>query len=167
MSTTHTGARPGAGVWILSGVVMGVIAGIIFAVFEMVLAAIMGQGFFAPLRMIGAIALGEGALEPAYSLATAGVTGLVVHMMMSALYGAVFAAVVLRVAALRTSRAAITAVATAFGFALWIVNFYIFAPVLFPWFAMANPVVQFFAHTFFFGTALGLLLAARRPHEEL
>ncbi len=44
---------------------------------------------------------------------------------------------------------------------LWLVNFYVVAPVLFPWFLMANPVVQFLAHTFFFGTVLGLSLGAR------
>jgi hypothetical protein len=51
------------------------------------------------------------------------------------------------------------------GFALWIVNFYVIAPFAFPWYAMANPVVQFLAHTFFFGTALGLLLTSR-PEDE-
>lgn len=40
------------------------------------------------------------------------------------------------------------------------------APFAFPWFGMANPVVQFFAHTFFFGTVLGLLLASRVSGEE-
>src|ERR687897_37078 len=36
----------------------GIIAGIVFAMFEMIVAAIMGDGFFAALMMIGAIVLG-------------------------------------------------------------------------------------------------------------
>lgn len=165
MSATQLGTRSGAGSWTIAGLVAGVIAGIIFAMFEMIMAAIMGPSFFAPLRMIGAIVLGAGALELAYSLATAGIVGLIVHMMLSAVYGGVFGAVVSTIGALRRSRGALIGVATVFGLALWIVNFYVIAPVAFPWFAMANPAVQFFAHTFFFGTALGLMLASRAREE--
>ena len=44
----------------------------------------------------------------------------------------------------------------------------VIAPVAFPWFAQTNAVVQFFAHTLFYGTVLGLLLEVtmiptRRP----
>jgi hypothetical protein len=49
------------------------------------------------------------------------------------------------------------------GLPLWLVNFYIIAPAVFPWFTNANPVVQFLAHTFFFGTALGIYLERVRP----
>ncbi len=47
------------------------------------------------------------------------------------------------------------------GLLLWLVNFYVIAPVAFPWFGMADPVVQFIAHAFFFGTAPGSLLTWR------
>ncbi len=82
------------------------------------------------------------------------------------IYGAVFGAFASTAGFLRNSRWALIGVATVFGFALWIVNFYVVAPILFPWFGMANPVVQFFAHTFFFGTVLGLVLAARAHPDE-
>ena len=51
--------------------------------------------------------------------------------------------------------------ATLFGLLLWIVNFYAISPVAFPWFGMANPIVQFLAHTFFYGATLGLLFVWR------
>ncbi|MFL5802367.1 MAG: hypothetical protein ACJ8CR_11600 [Roseiflexaceae bacterium] len=44
-----------------------------------------------PLRIIGAIALGQQALEPSYALVTAALVGLVVHMTLSIIYGVVFA----------------------------------------------------------------------------
>ncbi len=140
------------------GVIAGILAGIVFAMFEMVMAAVMEQGFFAPLRMIGAIVLGEGALEPSYSVATAAPVGLVVHLAMSALYGGVFA---VAAAVLRLTGAALVAAATLYGLVLWLVNFFVIAPVLFPWFGMADDVVQFVAHVFFFGSVLGLVTAPR------
>ncbi len=169
MSATHAGARPATGRWVIAGLVGGTVAGIIFAMFEMIMAAIMGQSFFAPLMMIGAIVLGEGALpmpEPTIGLSTIVPVGIAVHMVLSMIYGAVFGAVASSVGFLRNNRWVLIGVVTVFGFALWIMNFYVVAPILFPWFGMANPVVQFFAHTFFFGTVLGLVLASRSGDEE-
>ncbi len=148
--------------WLLPGLIMGVIAGIFFAMFEMFMAAIMGQGFFMPLRMIGAIALGQRALDPVYSLTVAGLVGVVVHLLLSGIYGVVFGVVASNIASLRASRLALILAASVYGLLLWIVNFSLIAPLAFPWFGMANPIVQFVAHTFFYGTGLGLLLAIRR-----
>lgn len=59
-----------------------------------------------------------------------------------------------------------------FGLLLWVVNFYLISPLAFPWFAMASPLVQFLAHTFFFGAVLGALFAlisigGRRSREPI
>ncbi len=158
MSAMRLDARSGIRSWGLTGAIVGIVAGIIFAMFEMIVAQIMGDGFFMPLRMIGAIVLGQGALEPSYPLVTAAIARVVVHMVLSAIYGAVFGAIASAVGVLRANRGVLVGVATVFGLLLWLGNFYVIAPVLFPWFLMANPVVQFVAHTFFYGTALGLLL---------
>ncbi len=167
MSVTHLDARTGVGKGAVAGLVAGIVAGITFAMFEMIMAAVMGQGFFAPLRMIGAIGLGEGALppQPSIGLATVVPVGLIIHMALSMMYGAGFGIVASAIGALRENRALLVGAATAAGFALWIVNFYVIAPIAFPWFAMANPVVQFLAHTFFFGAALGLLMTPRAGDE--
>lgn len=145
---------------VIASFVIGIVAGIIFAMFEMIVAALMGMGFFAPLRMISAIVLGERALEPSYSLGAAIVVGLIVHMILSAIYGVIYGLIVSAWTLLQ-QRIWLVAVATLYGLLLWLVNFYIIAPVAFPWFGMADPLVQFIAHTFFFGTVLGLLLAWR------
>ena len=140
--------------WALGvGATGGIIAGIVFAVFEMLAsAAMMGMGaFFMPLRMIGAILLGDGTLDPSYSIWAAGAAGMVVHVVLAMIYGIVFAVLL---GGLR-SAAWDVVLGGAYGFALWIVNFYLIAPLPFPWFLDANPVVQFIAHTFFFGTVLG------------
>lgn len=154
---------PRAGVWALAGSLMGISAGGIFLIFEMLVAGRVGPGAFGPLRMIGATVLGENALPTQQTMGLLLVVpvALIVHFVLSAVYGAVFGTVAGSIGALKGNRRTLVGAATAFGFTLWIVNFYVIAPVLFPWFGMANPVVQFIAHTFFFGTTLGLILAQR------
>jgi len=77
---------------------------------------------------------------------------LVLHLVLSAIYGVTFAAALALVPALRVNRVVLVAVATLFGLALWLVNFFVIAPVLFEWFEVADDTVPFLAHTFVFGT---------------
>ncbi|MBI4493405.1 MAG: hypothetical protein HY690_11510 [Chloroflexi bacterium] len=152
------------------GILGGIIAGIVFAMFEMVVAAAMmgADAFFMPLRMIGAIVLGPQALDPSYSLATAAVVGAATHMMLSAVFGVILGVLVAAIPGMAGSTVRLIALASAFGLLLWLVNFYVIAPVAgWVWFPNAtNPVVQLVAHTFFFGTVLGIYLRwAAAPHE--
>lgn len=154
------------------GVAGGIVAGIVFAMFEMVMAAILNgtDAFFMPLRMIGAIVLGEDALMSSYSLAGAAITGVVVHMVMSMVFGMIFALIAGRVPAMARLGGALIAAASVYGLLLWIVNFYLIAPVAgWDWFPdRTEEWVQFVAHTFMFGSVLGFYLdrvrdAARTP----
>jgi len=159
-----TYARSSSGGIIGRGAMAGVVAGLVFAAFEMIVSAVLmgASAFFMPLRMIGAIALGPAALGPDYSLLAVGFTGVAVHMALAVLYGIIFAALV----SFRTpTRTSTVLFGTLYGFLLWLINFYIIAPNAFPWFLESNPVVQFVAHTFFFGTVLGLMMT-RRPATE-
>lgn len=165
-----TGRQPDTGRWLVQGAIGGVIAGLIFALFEMVMATVLmgAEAFFMPLRMIGAIALGAGALEPSYSLATAAIAGLVVHMILSPIFGVVFALLASLAPAARRMPGALIAAAGVYGLLLWIVNFFVIAPLAgWVWFPNGtNAVVQIIAHAAFFGAVLGLYLtraAAPRP----
>jgi hypothetical protein len=144
------------------GAVAGVVAGLVFAAFEMLASAFMAgaEALFMPLRMIGAIALGPEALDPGYSLLTAGFAGVVVHMILAIIYGLIFGAF----STMLRGPGTFTVLGGIFGFALWLVNFYVIAPSAFPWFLEADPMVQFIAHTFFFGLVLGLWLW--KSHER-
>jgi hypothetical protein len=153
----HTPVTPRDMKWGLTqGAIAGIVAGIAFAAFEMTASASMmgAEAFFMPLRMIGAIALGPEALDPSYSLLTAGVAGVVVHMILSVIYGIIFG----EVATVLRGSTAFIAAASVFGLALWLVNFYVIAPFAFPWFLDSSPLVQFIGHTFFFGSVLGYYL---------
>jgi hypothetical protein len=161
-SKVVTQRRTDPATWIRYGLLAGIVAGVVFALFEMVMAVILDgpEAFFMPLRMIGAIGLGPGALEPGTSLALAGGVGLVLHMVLSTVYGIVITALLSLVPRLAASRESILLTTSIAGFALWPVNFYGFAPVFgWNWFPEGtNPVVQIVAHTFFYGTVLGLAL---------
>lgn len=162
-SNTLTSTRSRSTSWIVIGAVAGMIAGVVFAMFEMVMAAIINgpDAFFMPLRMIGAIGLGKTALIPETSLAAAAIAGLLIHMVLSMMYGVGVAAAVRFVPSLARSAVSIVALSSAAGFLLWVVNFLVLArPLGWAWFPDGtNAVVQIVAHTALFGTVLGLILA--------
>lgn len=170
MATTRVTPSAPTGDWVLLGILAGVVAGIAMAVFEMIAAAAMGMSALAPLRMIAGIVLGSSALGPEIDVGLTVLVGVLVHLALSALYGAIFGAGVASFAQLRRSKPAILTAGAVFGLVLWLVNFYLFAPALFPWFTEANALVQFVAHTFFFGAVLGGVVDARlrlpAPGEE-
>lgn len=161
-STTMTAQGTSTATWVRAGAVSGAIAGVVFAMFEMIMAAVLNgtEAFFMPLRMIGAIGLGTSALDPASSLLSAGAAGLVIHMALSMMYGVMVAGVIAKVGSLAQSTLSVVAVASAAGFALWILNFFVLAGVFgWNWFPDSqNIAVQFVAHTVMYGSVLGLLL---------
>lgn len=162
ITATVRAQRAATGTWIRAGLIGGIIAGIAFAMFEMIMAVVLNgsEAFFMPLRMIGAIAVGKSALDPATSLVTAGGAGILVHMALSMMYGVGVAAVLALVPALSRTRTSTIAVASAAGFGLWILNFFILAGVFgWTWFPdTQNVAVQFVAHTVMYGTVLGLVI---------
>jgi hypothetical protein len=159
MATLQASKATGTGRWIAQGVIGGLIAGIVLAIFEMVIAALlMGtSAFFLPLRMAATIVLGQSALDPAYPLVSAALVGVVVHLVLSIIFGTIFGEIVTAVPALHRPGMTLLVAASIFGLALWLVNFYVLAPIFgWNWFpTQAEPVVQFVAHTFFYGTVLG------------
>jgi hypothetical protein len=174
-------ARSGWGAWAGIGALMGIFAGIVFALFQVIMAAVglgplpgelivMVEGFAYGGVPTPASGVPTPTNAPAIAAPAIGIAVLI-HFVLSAIYGAIFGAVAPKVRALRNDRKALIGAATAFGLLIWIVNFFVIAPVAFPWFAEANGVVLFFAHTLFYGTMLGLLLAvtmipARRRARE-
>jgi hypothetical protein len=167
-SADHLAERRAVTQLALHGVLGGIIAGIVFAMAAMVMAAALqgeGSAFWMPLRMIGAIVLGDKALMSGYSLGQAALVGVMVHMMMAALFGLIFGLAVAFVPALRPPVRLIVAAAV-YGLLLWLVNFQVIARAAgWNWFPdMADQFWQgFVAHSFFFGAVLGMYLAAVRP----
>ena len=141
------------------GILSGVGAGITFALFMMVMDAVLGNGFLDWLRQSAAIALGS-SVVPARPQLSVLIVGLIVHMSLAALYGAIFAVAARYITFLRRDLIVAT---TIFGLGIWILNFYIFSPWLFPWFDDSPDILQFIAHTVFYGMPLGAILLEFTP----
>jgi hypothetical protein len=151
---------------LLTGIVGGIVAGVVFAMAEMVMSLAMGGPFLAPLQMIGAIALGPSVLPPAVATVSTVIVGLIVHMTLSAMYGVIFVYVLALGNQLNTSTGRLLLYGSIFGLALWVINFLLISQfIAFPWFFHgANQFwMGFIAHTFFFGTVIGGYVAAVRP----
>lgn len=149
---------------LLHGAVGGILAGVVFILAEMLISAAMGGPFFGPLRMIGSIVLGPQALAGTFPLATAALVGLVVHLVLSAIYGVIFVYLLAYIRQLDASTGLLLLYGALLGFALWVINFLIVAPVAFPQFTMVDQFwMGFVPHTIFFGAVLGGYVAAVRP----
>lgn len=141
------------------GAVAGLTAGVVFVMMEMALVPTVGSGeLWGPPRMMGAIVLGTEALPPPATF-DAGIVmvGMIVHFVLSALLGMVFAWLS---AKLSLSRPMAMVVGAVFGLIVYFVNFYGFTAV-FPWFAMARGAITIVSHIVF-GAVLGALLDYRR-----
>src|SRR5919204_1443541 len=160
MATTSVEPRRiDTGWWVKHGIIGGIVGAIGMMLAEMIIAAGMGMDAFMPPRMIAGILLGPSAMEPSTPLMTAAPVGMLLHLVLSIIYGLIFAWIVSVVPALRSTVGVIVG-ASLFGLLLWLINFYVIAPPAgWGWFpTQANPVQQFVAHVFGFGTVLGVYL---------
>lgn len=158
----------GTGWWVKHGIAGGIVAGIVMLLFEMLSTALMAMSPFMPPRMMAGIVVGAQAMEESFPLGTALATALMLHFLLSVTYGVLFALIV-RPQGKNIAGWAVWAEASFFGLLIWLVNFYIFAPLLgWRWFPEgANPFQQFVAHTFAFGTVLGAYLERTMPRRRV
>ncbi|TAK76234.1 MAG: hypothetical protein EPO16_07555 [Dehalococcoidia bacterium] len=165
MVAMHRISHVEAGSGVLHGAVGGAVAGMAMAMVEMLWSAAAGMGFWLPLRMIASVPLGT--MPPEISLGTAIPVGMITHMMLSMMFGIAVVGLLRFVPALRSSALVTIVVASLFGLMLWLVNFYAVAPAIGrDWFTDADKVQQFVAHTFAFGTVLGLYLVTMLDRSE-
>jgi len=148
-----------------AGLYAGLIAGAVFMMLEMSMVWLfMGESPWAPPRMIAAMVLGEGVLpmppdKPATFDLGVMMTAMIVHFLLSIIYGLIGAAIV----AHRMGYAGAIAMGALAGLAVYLINFYPVANALFPWFAMARNWISVFAHVVFGAVAGGAYVGLRRP----
>jgi hypothetical protein len=146
-------------------VIAGVMAGIILVVFELLASGFLrgSEAAALPLRMVAATALGSQALNPAYSLVTAVMTGTAIYLVLSIAFTAAFVAIIgftERITRIVANMDYLPLAGAMYGFVVWLVSFYVVAPLAgWPWFsAQTNPFVQLVAFTVFFGCPVGWML---------
>lgn len=150
---------------VVAGLIAGMVAGAVMAMYAMVASAtFLHQGFFTPLYgiaspLVGARAMMASMQQGIYFALGPAVLGLVVHMMWSALYGVVFG-LIARATRLRGASAIVAG--AVFGLAIELVMSVIVLPIL----GLASMpgtigLPSFTVEHLLFGLTLGLWVAAR------
>lgn len=162
MVTATARARSEAMSWLKIGVISGILSGIVYLVYEMVVAEISGQGLLMPLRRIGAMALGPDVLSPTASATNAVIAGIIIALVLSVIYGITVALTVAGISYFQDNPRLLIGATTLWAFCLYIFNYFFWGRTFWPWFFQSNSFWQFLGVTVFFGTVLGLLLAERK-----
>lgn len=153
------------------GLLYGIAAGGVFALAELVVAAVSGGVAAAePFRLAASVVLGRGAVTGQVPLAWVLPVGLAVHVGLTAFWGLLYSFIDSRLTPdVRPNVAFQAASGMLFGLFVWLVDFQFLARGYFPWFLERTP--QFFQalmHALFFGLPLGVLFsAAERRRVEL
>lgn len=146
---------------LLHGINAGLTAGLVFILVQMVINLALNRPFFEPLRLISTLGFGLEALDPGYSIVTASMIGLFIHLAVSAVYGIIFVFLITVTGQITAPTEKHLVYGTGYGLMLWVINFIIIAPLAYPQFGQLHPFWQgFVACTFFFGTLLGVYTAA-------
>jgi hypothetical protein len=143
------------------GVVGGILGGAVFAVAQVIVAALSGHPASQPVQVVGAMLLGDRVLGAGDLTASVVVAALAIHLVLSVLYGIVLALIAAAGLAATGSRWLLVVTGLVWGFFLWLVNFYVIAPVAFPWFETLDDATQLVLHTVFYGGVLGWYLSLR------
>lgn len=145
---------------VTEGLISGLIAGAVFAMAEVIVAAVMGMSPLMPFRMFASVVFGRGALD-GMSIGLAFVLGGIVHFVLSSVYGMIYGWFTNRLSSEnRASWARQGAIGVVYGIVLWVVNFQIIARLAYPWFLEANQVLQALVHALFYGLPVGLVTCA-------
>lgn len=141
----------------------GIIAGVVFLMMEMILVATVGgQSPWGPPRMMAAMVMGQEVLPPPATFDFGVVmVAMIIHFILSIIYAFILA---WAIANWTMGLGAAIAAGAVFGFVIYLVNFYGFAPLLWPWFTGARNLITISSHIVY-GLVLGwayVALASRR-----
>jgi hypothetical protein len=122
----------------------GMIGGAVFLALDLMLTPLSGGSGTGTPRLTAAIVLGDKVLSPAAPILPSVIlVGLIVHAVLSILYGLTISALVHR-----TNLATASLLGSIAGLGLYVLNFYVFTSV-FPWFATARTWVTVLVHLVF------------------
>jgi len=142
--------------------VVGLLAGIVYGMMEMVIEAVVGHGFWSPLRYIASVFTLGTNTDPGFALLPV-LIGLMGHMMNSLIFGLIFALWISRVTRERGSLALIGMVYAAVIFvAMW----FVVLPLIDPAMKLVNPIGFFFSHLAY-GLVLGVGIGWTRSTAAL
>jgi hypothetical protein len=150
-----------SGVHRSGGAIAGVVGGLAMTASAMLLAGWYGYDIWVPLKAIAGIVLGPSAIAQIGFVAGPVVVGLLIHLGLSALLGALFGMVTRDLLRLPSDYGVPAVVGLVFGLMLWLAAFLI-APALIPQ-LMAIAAPAFMIQHIVFGTVTGVVHALLRP----
>lgn len=171
MATTHYTAPPSvrsargapAASRVVIGVVLaGMVAGMMFGMLQMTVEAVIGQGFWSPLRYIASVFTLGTNTDPRFSLGPVAV-GLAGHMMNSVMLGAVFAALVWK---LTRNPINLAIAGMAWGGMLFVVTWWAVLPNIDPAMKLVNEQWFLVSHLVY-GMVLGLGVAVAQRVSQV
>jgi hypothetical protein len=141
---------------------VGLLAGMVYGMMEMLIEAVIGHGFWSPLRYIASVfTLGKD-IDPSFSLFPV-VVGLMGHMMNSAIFALLFAQLISR--PIRTT-AGLVMGAMGYAAAIFFLMWFVVLPLIDPAMTLVNGA-GFLASHLMFGLVLGAGIAWLRSPSLL
>ena len=135
---------------IVPGAIAGLIAGIVMAMWAMIVAAVMGVGLLAPPQMIAEPFFGP--FQMGIFNAGAFIVGLMVHMMFSIVFGILFALIWQGIA--QGGTVSILG-GMIYGVLIWVVMSYVVGPIVGAHIAQEMPLWAWLVAHLMFGVILG------------
>lgn len=148
--------------------VNGLLAGGVFLLAQMVITRMLGSPFITPLRILFSLLGNAVIIDPHYSPPGWALVALLIQASFSIVWGVIFVFLLAWGRQLDASLSACVGYGAVYGIALWIVNFFILSPALFPQLTLINQFWNgFVAHMVFFGAFLGYSFGVSRERPVL
>jgi hypothetical protein len=151
---------------IKEGISFGIVAGIVFAVAQMLAAGMMGELGLMPLRMFASIVLGSHAMTST-DVAITVFIGMLVHFVLAGAFGAFYGIIEERFARdTRSSFGKQAAFGMVYAVLLWFVNYQVIARIMYPWFLAPPQGIQMMIHALCYGLPLAVMYAFYERSEH-
>jgi hypothetical protein len=139
------------------GLGFGLIAGVVFAIAQVIATVVAGEPPFLAFRRIASVFVGPLALDT-IPAPTVLLVAVIAHLFLSAIYG-LFYGIYNSALTMPTRRSVQrqAVIGVLFGVMLWLVNFQVFARYLSPWLLELPQAAQVLLHALCFGLPLGLM----------
>lgn len=169
MVADRAGVRGDLARWIGHGAVGGILTGVLFIMFQLLIAAFQtgGEGFFLPLRAMSTLIVGPEALQPDFPLVRAGLTGIAASLALAAIGGMLLGLLVGLIPGVRNSEIGLMGAGGLYGLGVWFgVGLGLAPGGWVRYIQLSDSVIQLVAYALFLGAALGAYLAYVLPRRS-
>lgn len=144
--------------YIRAGSAGGTVAAFMLLAYQILMSST--SDVLAAFRMPASITLGQAAMSKTAPISIVVAAGLINNVIIGAWWGLVFG-LLLALTGSKWASGGIVTLAMVFGSLVWLLSFYLIAPLAWPWLQTLSSVRLFIGHVFLFGLPLGLWVASR------